>query len=59
MTSNSQTKETAIKRLVTDIKSYCAAPTPSALELLNHLPGDQGQALVRRWLAGTGTLLAP
>lgn len=58
MTSNSRTKETAIKGLVTDIKSYCAALTPSALELLNHLPGERGEALVRLWLAGTGSLLA-
>lgn len=53
MTSNSGTKETAIKGLVTDIKSYCAALTPSALELLHHLPGEQGEALVQRWLACT------
>lgn len=59
MTSNSRTKETAIKGLITDIKSYCAALTPSALELLSHLPGEQGEALVRCWLAGTGSLLVP
>lgn len=48
----------AIKGLVTDIKSYCAALIPTALELLNYLPGEQEEALVQCWLAGIGSLPA-
>lgn len=47
MTSNPRTKEVAIKGLVNNIKSYCAALTPPALELWD------------RWVTGTGSLLVP
>lgn len=47
MTSKPGTKEAAIKGLVTDIKSYCAALTPPALELWDC------------WVTGTGSLLVP
>lgn len=45
MTSNSRTKETAIKGLVNDIKGYCAALTPPAPGLLSHLLRKQGGTL--------------
>lgn len=52
-------KEVAIKELVSDRKSFCAALTPSAAELLQHLPAERGEAAEPAVSAGCSIPASP